>query len=284
MHERDLCVVLIVVQGAASGLGRRDDLVRAGVEEGDEVVVDVLLAVRREGAVLSARGVDDAGAGGEQVEEADEELARVCQVAVRVERPANLVQLRVGDGDPGALDLSVRALALTLTRRRKWFHRDGVGEDVTGGAHELGALLSNHIHVCINEHVGAVHGVALVVGSHQVELVGKVTKELGEEVALAHVLKAAHGLGKAGGKIIARCPGHVGAAREVFGLEGAVVGTSSASTLGHEEGAQAVDLNARRNFVLNHDLPGVDRRVEGHGLNVERGSAVQEHVALALEN
>eukprot|EP00961_Rhodomonas_salina_P067150 901636-Rhodomonas_salina.2 len=79
VHECDLRIVL-VKKKTATFLGGRaldlgDDLVRAGVEEGDKVVVDVLLAIGREGAVLGPcehdrdllrGGVDDARAGGQQ--------------------------------------------------------------------------------------------------------------------------------------------------------------------------------------------------------------------------
>eukprot|EP00961_Rhodomonas_salina_P160577 2161867-Rhodomonas_salina.3 len=94
-HEGDLSEASCRVHAAPVRLEARRvvHLVRPTIQEAQEVVVNVLLAIGCEGAVLGPcqhnrdllrRGVHDASAGGEHVEEADEELTRVSQVAVWV--------------------------------------------------------------------------------------------------------------------------------------------------------------------------------------------------------
>eukprot|EP00961_Rhodomonas_salina_P042661 573662-Rhodomonas_salina.2 len=257
VHERDLRIPI-------------GNLVRTGVEEGDEVIVDVLLTVCCEGAVLGPRehdrdllrrGIHDACAGREHVEEADEELARVVQVAIRVQRLADLVQLRVGDRDPGPLDSSVGAPVLGACW--EWLHLDRVGKDLAVGVHKRCAL-RYHLQVSVHEHVRAVLGVALAVGGHQVEPVSEIPEDLGHEVVLTHVLEAAHRLLEARREIISGVFRVVGAAWEVRRLEGAVVGLGRLASLGHVEGRQAVDLDLGSEFKLNVDLPAVSRLVEPH--------------------
>eukprot|EP00961_Rhodomonas_salina_P010694 143705-Rhodomonas_salina.1 len=69
-----------------------------------------------------------------------------------------------------------------LCRDRHRLDGDRVSEAVAVGVDHEGALaLAHDLEVCVDEHVGAVRGVALVVGGHEVEPVGEVAEDLGHE-------------------------------------------------------------------------------------------------------
>eukprot|EP00961_Rhodomonas_salina_P190528 2570788-Rhodomonas_salina.2 len=175
-----------------------------------------------------------------------------------------------------------------VVQRRKKLSSGGTslgGEGpVAVGGDQYGAL-AHDLEVRVNQHVGAVLGVAHVVSGHpgQVLPVCPVAEELGHEAVLAHALEAARRLGEARRRVRASSPGGVGAACEALRLEGAGIGIAAH---GHEDGGQAVDLDARGELVVDQDLPGVSGRVEGHPPcnHYERRGPVQDSVALALQD
>eukprot|EP00961_Rhodomonas_salina_P148174 1994935-Rhodomonas_salina.2 len=120
---------------------------------GDEAVINFLFTKRCERSVLGARKnngnllrgrVNNAGARGAHIEQPDEELARVGEVALRTEPTADLVQLAVGDGNP--------CLLLSIGATLDGFHGDGGAEAFAAAVHEL-CLHAHHRNVGIDNDV-----------------------------------------------------------------------------------------------------------------------------------
>eukprot|EP00961_Rhodomonas_salina_P299216 3938742-Rhodomonas_salina.1 len=233
----------------------------APIKVGDEVEVHALLPEGRGGAVDSTKRVP---------------VGRMSRSPIIISRES----VR-GPASPSGTSSALSRLTL-YSSASGMVHTNAFCEPVPVGVDEDGASRPNDLEIRVDQDVGAIGCVAYVVRGHQVEPVRKFAEDLGGDIFVAEVGKAARSLGDAGREVLLHSPGFFNTAWKVAAVEPGVV--EGGPTLRHKEPGQPVEPGVMPKAESDHDVPGVGSLVELRREHSKRRGAPEHRNALALEH